>query len=487
MTVGIIFYEDIFYDNGNQIEKEVKEKKIFFVKDVTIAERNETKDINAEMLIAIPDRMPSPYLVPPPFPPPLSVLIKRRPSYAVASRRYFEDPRPFHFTRKHMSRVPVNSIQDILNQMERESTDFERVAHKKPKRINFYGKYRHRPNRPKVIPILYGNAAPPVRENNPSVANDVNHLITQNQVPQREPTQLFYPSPGTSDDAMQSNGLYDQIIATNKQRQETARDAKPFSLMLDIYPMTENQTTTAFPPPPPPQLPPLQIDHSYYNSIKFPQIHPTHSANQYEHPVGTAPPPSEQPEKMVVHLNLYPTKKNQKSNNRYNPETQYFINQPEEDSFMPIINPQIYYRSRSAEDESNQATIQGLKRHGDVIDIPKRARTQTGAPSIQMVDHIHFGPAVNISDYRTTIPPHIINKFLYGEETPKFTYLGQFNSNEIGRRVDVQLESTTISPESTSKAPPSRNYQRNSHQPDNPMIVENLAQYIGRSAMAEKP
>lgn len=123
MTVGIIFYEDIFYDNGNQIEKEVKEKKIFFVKDVTIAERNETKDINAEMLIAIPDRMPSPYLVPPPFPPPLSVLIKRRPSYAVASRRYFEDPRPFHFTRKHMSRVPVNSIQDILNQMERESTD----------------------------------------------------------------------------------------------------------------------------------------------------------------------------------------------------------------------------------------------------------------------------------------------------------------------------------------------------------------------------
>lgn len=485
MTVAVIFYKDIFYDaetNGNQIEDEVEDGKSFIVKESTLAERNESSDINAEMLIAIPDRMPSPYLVPPPFPPPLSVLIKRRPSFAVASRRYFEDPRPFHFTRKQMSRVPVNSIQDILNQMERESTDYERVAHKRPKRINFYGKYRHRPNRPKVIPIMYGNA-----ENNPSVANDVNHLITQNQVPQREPTQLIYPNPGSSDDAVQSNGLYDQIIATNKHRQETAKDAKPFSLMLDIYPMTDNQTTTTFPPPPPPQLPPLQIDHSYYNSIKFPQIHPTHSANQYQNQAMGTAPPSEPPEKMVVHLNLYPTKKNQKSNNGFNPETQYFMNQPEEDSFMPIINPQIYYRSRSAEDESNQAIIQGLKRHGDVIDIPKRIRTQTGAPRIQMIDPINFGPAVNITDYRTTIPPQLINKFLYGDETPKYTYLGQYNSNEIGRRVDVQLESATIRPESITKSPSRSNYQRNSHQPDNPMIVENLAQYIGRSAMAQKP
>lgn len=460
---------------------------------------SESSDINAEMLIAIPDRMPSAYLVPPPFPAPLSVLIKRKKSIPMASRRYFQDPRPFTYQRTKANRVPVNSIQDILNQMERESTDYERFSHKKPKRINFYGRYRHRPNRPKVIPIRYGSQdsspLPPMRDTNPSVANDVNHLITQNPVPQREPAQLYYPNPSTPHSA-QSNGLYEQIIATNKHRHETAKDAKPFSLMLDIYPLHDDNKTqlaSTIPPPlSPPQLPPLQIDHSYYDSIRFPQIHPTQNYHQAISAVGA----NDEPEKMVVHLNLYPTKKNiRPSSSLEAEEPMIFFNDREEEVFRPILNPQVYYRSRSSDDKENQANVRHSGAKGDVIDIPRRnaspqsyPRLSAGIPRINRIRPADLWPPINITDYRTTIAPQAINKLLYGEGPPEYTYLGHFNSNEIGRRNDVQYEESTTRPSLDISTKPTAHSasQRNSHQPDNPMVVKNLSLYT-RSAITEKP
>lgn len=450
------------------------------IPDQPINESTTEADISAEMLIAIPDRIPSQFLVPPPFPPPLSVLIKRRPQFAmISARRNFEERQPVTFHRHKMNRFPVNSIQDILNQMERESNEFDRASNKRPKRINFYGRYRHRPNRPKVIPIpSHVNVlTPAVQENNPYTAKEVNHLITQSPVPQH----VFYPKPTTSDVA-QSNGLYDQILATNKNRHETAKDAKPFSLMLDIYPMTENQTTTTtYPPPPPPRLPPLQIDHSYYNSIPFPQIHPFGSV-KHSQPMSTIPP-SEQPEKMVVHLNLYPTKKNRNSNKLFEPDPNFFVNEQEGNDFMPILNPQIYYRSRSAEDETNSSVIKHVKNFGQVVDIPKRpewTRQATGIPKVRLLETIDLGPAININDYKSTITPQVINKFFYDNTPYRHTYFDNTNSNGIERRVDVQELSTTEQPKhhinllTTS----SKTYQRNSHQPDNPMLVEKLSGYL---------
>lgn len=457
--------------------------------------KSATSDVNAEMLIAIPDRIPATYLVPPPFPAPLSIYIKRKPSLVQsASRRYYQDPRPFTYTRNMMNRIPVNSIQDILNQMERESKDFERVSIKKPKRINFYGRYRHRPNRPQVIPIKYGEEptyhGQTIRDSNPSVAKDVNHLITPNAVPQHETPQLFYPNPTLSQSSIQSQGLYDQIIATNKHRLETAKDAKPFSLMLDIYPMTDDNktsTVTVLPPLTPPQLPPLQIDHSYYNSIRFPQIYSTPSTEHYQPPLITVTPKDE-PEKMVVHLNLYPTKK--KNHEREKPTHIRFFNEQEQDNvFMPIINPQVYYRSRS--DKKNPSYRDSSSKE-EVINIPRGILMPTtskgpspGIPRISVLKSTNLGPPINIIDYRTTIAPQTINKILYGEDPPLYTYLGQFDSNEIGRRMDTQLEPTTLKP-AMDALPKPLNSQRNSHQPDNPMVVENFSLYK-RSAIVEKP
>lgn len=472
------------------MEGEASDESI--AKTELIANTSISSDINAEMLIAIPHRIPSPYLVPPPFPQPLSVLIKRKPSNQMASRRYYQDPRPFTYHRNRVNRIPVNSIQDILNQMERESTDNnERISHKKPKRINFYGRYKHRPNRPKVVPIRYVNEdPPPMRDTNPSVANDVNHLITHS-VPHREPPVL-YPNPSAFP-TTQPNGLYEQIIATNKHRQEINKEAKPFSLMLDIYPMTdENKTqpaTTIPPPLPPPQLPPLQIDHSYYDSIRFPQIHPTYNPiNHY--PVMSTISPNDEPEKMVVHLNLYPTKKNKRPIHFVTPsaDPMSFFNDQEEEVFMPIINPQVYYRSRSSDDKENQSTNRNIRTRGDVVDIPRRKPynypyASTGTPRIKQ--SVDLGPPINITDYRTTIAPQVINRFLYGEGPPEYTYLGHFNSNEIGRRVDVQVEDTTMPPEQSTRSQ-SNIKTRNSHQPDNPMVVENLSFYT-RSAIEEQP
>lgn len=465
-------------------------------------------DANAEMLIAIPDRIPSPYLVPPPFPPPFSVLIRRKTPIQAASRRYYQDPKPFVYPR-NQGRIPVNSIQDILNQMEmeRESGEFERIAQKRPKRINFYGRYKHRPNRPKVIPIQYGNSGvneapfspplqpPPMRDNNPSVANDVNHLITPKPVPQRDQSQLYYPNPTISHSSAQTNGLYEQIIATNKLRQETAKDAKPFSLMLDIYPMQEDNrtkpTTTVPPPLPPPQLPPLQIDHSYYDSMKFPQIHPTLNTihHEYHAPIRNEPQ-NEQPEKMVVHLNLYPTKKKNTKYAQQTADPMIFFNDQNDEVFMPIVNPQIYYRSRSSEDEENLPAIRGTQNKGEIVDIPRRnyKRPATGVPRVNRIPVVSLGPPINITDYRTTIAPQTINTFLYGEGPPRYTYLGQFQSNEIGRRIDHELIVSTTKPElsASTKTPMSNNYQRNSHQPENPMVVENFSLY-SRSAISEQP
>lgn len=509
--MGLIIVKSPLLSNYEQLPNLIIDNKSDYNHtEVETGKQDPGLDANAEMLIAIPDRVPSQFLVPPPFPPPVSVLIRRKtPGYPMSARRYFQDPRPFAYSRSN-NRLPVTSIQDILSQFEQETKDYQRIAPKKPKRINFYGRYKHRPNRPKVIPIPYANeetsqpAPAPMRDSSPSVANDVNHLIAHNLVPQREPPQLFYPNPIVSQSASppsspssHGNGLYQQIIATNKYRHETAKDAKPFSLMLDIYPMNEENktkpvTTTSPQLLTPPKLPPLQIDPSYYNSINFHQLNQA-SGVPYISSTEIPSSPSDQPEQMVVHLNLYPTKK---KTPQFSPPTDpiQFFSESDDEMFMPIINPQVYYHSRSSEDEENKGAFH-VPNNEEVVDIPRRLHQvhasipqpmRTGKPRVHMIKTINFGPPINVTDYQTTIAPQTINKLIYDEIRPNYsTYLGQYNSNEIGRRIDDQ--STTmvrnvdrtnwkISPTRTN-ATPTRQY--NSHQPENPMKVETLSLYTG--------
>lgn len=165
--------------------------------------------------------------------------------------------------------------------------------------------------------------------------------------------------------------LYQQLIAANNLRAhmqrtrptnsrvgDPKRSAKPFSLMLDVYPVPEEEptTSTARPANPRPMLRKPQVhpiaqavnnlplhmmDEQYFQSMHFPQVRPTRHnpmeysgvyANQMQlhpqadqqqaHPyynfnrLGPSklhPPAENQPSTITVHLNLYPKqKKNQR-------------------------------------------------------------------------------------------------------------------------------------------------------------------------------
>lgn len=442
-------------------------------------EENNTLDTNAEKLISVASDVPKTYLIPPP--PPLH-LNPRRKQLPPQRRRFEEErfPRPFNITRKRMK--PVNSIQDIIHQMESESN----MNFNRPKRINFYGRYKQRPNRPQIIPV-HGDSISTYSPSKPSVASDVN-LLANNHIASkiaRKPPQLYHPN--------LHSGVYDQIIATNKKRQEITKNAKPFSLMLDIYPMNNDKEDVSGIKINQQQQHahfnyPQYVDNSYYDSIKFPQINPYY----HQTPTEYSPPPlssqeqfgsppnsnsNDKPGKMVVHLNLYPTKKNRKiiTNDQF--ADQKFDSNMEEE-FVPMVNPQVYFHSKSTDDINNHFVLNNISSDSEIVEIPKRnaavpfriivpPTTTIATTEVEFFKSIELGPAINITDFRTTIPPDVINNAIFNNQ---FTQSSSFYDtfNEISkRRVDHQDV-----------------YHRNSHQPDNPMIV---ASYLRAIATTVQP
>lgn len=159
--------------------------------------------------------------------------------------------------------------------------------------------------------------------------------------------------------------VYRQIILANNNRMKTStqnsrteklqKNQKPFSLMLDVYPMPDEESvtmvggisTTKRPYPMTFKKPMLPIninhnlqfprDHSYYNHMKFPQLqsyrYPSDHHNYYNSmyfrnflsnrqnnlmnpiamtsaPIITSIPLTENtPSQIMVHLNLFPSKK----------------------------------------------------------------------------------------------------------------------------------------------------------------------------------
>lgn len=101
----------------------------------------------------------------------------------------------------------------------------------------------------------------------------------------------------------EAEAVYNQILAASANRQKQQLDIsrkeqtdhKPFSLMLDVYPVHDNEAPTSTKQPLPipfkrPLPPPmdvnslnnnLQYDQSYYNLIKFPQLQPYRTPNMH--------------------------------------------------------------------------------------------------------------------------------------------------------------------------------------------------------------
>jgi hypothetical protein len=110
----------------------------------------------------------------------------------------------------------------------------------------------------------------------------------------------------------------DPVTATPHLPRKPPRPMKPFSLMLDVYPMTVDSVPQATVGPHK-HLQPRPIvrhGHGFGQRVRFP-----HGDHQ-----GRFPDPvtgSESKHQMVVHLNLYPRRKKNTLNSRYSPETAY--------------------------------------------------------------------------------------------------------------------------------------------------------------------
>lgn len=239
-------------------------------------------------------------------------------------------------------------------------------------------------------------AKDPFSKFKPNSVSDVN-LLAMNQVRfapythnkprplMRSPTNNAKPKPFDYYYANQNTAesMYNQILWASNNRMKATADStnsrnerhlpkqqKPFSLMLDVYPMPSSDEEmvaptrhTPYPNRPPRPIYPMPIDansinhnlqyasdNSFYNQIKFPQLQSYHripidaspaasnvnapnpnyyyyrnympkqqnvyKSNQFRRPssVYDNPPPNDDsPSQITVHLNLFPNKKKAKS------------------------------------------------------------------------------------------------------------------------------------------------------------------------------
>lgn len=272
----------------------------------------------------------------------------------------------------------VNNIEDILKQVHGEDTSYVNPetasTNKQMNKIQFSGTYRHPKNmmdlgkilqKSNFKPVITLQQSPrpeisirpeiqqPIYNTNdifhnykPSTLSDIN-LLAVNQfrfAPKSVPTpllnkKLFYPEPSVNMQPPDMASMYHQLVTANNYRPDENKrmgqtKTKPFSLMLDIYPAAagEDESTKR---PNYQRVPSYMqqnynspLDHSYLNSMQFPQIQkqrypPPNNYyntfyNRYPNHEDVLPETTvNKPSQMVVHLNLFPkNKKRQHSKNR---------------------------------------------------------------------------------------------------------------------------------------------------------------------------
>lgn len=342
------------------------------------------------------------------------------------SAREDDIPIGFHMRNLSTSKVVfpaerVNNIQDILDQVQDESYDelIHPSAVPRGRSIRLAGTYRQ--YKPDALATMASmtmtnthrfpassaehdgrkRARDPFARFKPRYMSDVNLLAPKHvrfaPYPQhtgprpmlRAPPKEngFPPLEYTNQNTAES--LYKKIIRANNYRakpiskptetrhEQPSRKHKPFSLMLDVYPMSNddeiisstNTMVTPYghrltPPPPPPRpIYPIPLDanainhnlqhfandNSYYNRIKFPQLqsyhhmpmdllsaasqvngpdlnyymphgnymskrpHVVYPTNQFHRPLPAVSSSDDTPSQITVHLNLFPNKKKAKS------------------------------------------------------------------------------------------------------------------------------------------------------------------------------
>ncbi|GAB0099898.1 hypothetical protein DMENIID0001_157920 [Sergentomyia squamirostris] len=463
---------------------------------------------NTEILPEKLIRTPSKYLKPPPPP-------RRR---SLSPRPFdFElhEPVPSAFKKSNGTVTRVNNIQDILAQL-REPAESESSGNR---RMHISGVYRspprkriyRPPRRTTIMPITRTTErnydvttnsplGDPFYNYKPQVPSEVNLMATKQF---RFAPYLYKSQPSASrgnipfyhyatESTGEISGLYQDIISSEKNRQkgnqEETGGKKPFSLMLDIYPVTTDDEFKSLNRKP--NLANLDTS-SYYSSMNFPQIPQMHqmSHNLYHNmyfrgPFGVSPtrdyhrwtyPPEptstedsvNKPSSMIVHLNLYP--KNKKRLSRTDSDIQRTNENEAADTFQPL-RPKVVYNSKPL-DEQMEPELE----EGTAIEIPKAINPYSSTtiyyPNatsyVEIVKSIDLSPSAPPSPYpdiptgwagvSSSIPPAI-------DVYPK---------SERGNRLEIMHPRGTMIPDiSTVGFTITDNLKvHNSQQPDNPMVV----------------
>ncbi|XP_055687376.1 uncharacterized protein LOC129792393 [Lutzomyia longipalpis] len=437
-------------------------------------------------------------------------------------RRSAQPPRPFEFElhepypssfRKPNATVSrVNNIQDILQQL-REPAD---EGSGKIRRVHISGKYRtpgkmlqyRAPRRTTVMPYTrttersfeLTTSSPPAdifHNYKPQAPSDVNLMATKQfrfapylyktVSPSRGNHRPFYHY--ATESSVDLSSLYHDLIDAEKNRGKASgsRDEssqsirnKPFSLMLDIYPVhgeeEKAQTTKK------PYVNPLDTS-SYYSTINFPQIpqnpHLSHSYynNMYfKGPYGSTKEynwaypdttPAEEtvnkPSQMVVHLNLYP--KNKKRFGRINSEADKRALSNEQnvsDSFQPI-HPKVYFNSRPLDEQMEDENEPDLG-VGTAVEIPKTISPFSSTTIYYPNNSTSYVEIVRSVELTTPPPiaPYSGNRAIvvFPESSYPEDHMQTFPPRG-NRQLDI----------ATDEYNTERSKVHNSQQPDNPMVV----------------
>lgn len=403
------------------------------------------------------------------------ILTKRNFKVRNLNRRQFDDPRPFNFQNNGplpsafqkpdqsvLEQIPkdyqgpVNNIEDILKQVHGDDTSYvnpETASTNNKNKIQFSGTYRHPRNmmdlgkllqksnfkpvvtlqqsiRPEMQPPTY-NTNDIFHNYKPATLSDIN-LLAVNQfrfAPKSIPSpllnkRLFYPEPSVNMQPPDVANIYHQLVTANNYRTDENKrmgqtKTKPFSLMLDIYPAaaSEDESTKR---PNYNRVPSYMhqkynspLDHSYLNSMQFPQIQQqrypapnnyyNHFYNRYPNQEDVLPETTvNKPSQMVVHLNLFPKNKKRPhsknrslqiisdGNDRVSREEVLFVdtnlNNKTRKSISADVIPNSYVESRESPFSSDHSN-------------------QDHATSIEIIRSIEVNPKIDFDSFNKTVIP----------------------------------------------------------------------------------
>ena len=334
---------------------------------------------------------------------------------------------------------PINNIQDALNHYQPQPDLYPTPnVQRRPMnaKIQFAGKYRHPrkngdltrffdPRDPKknlaaVTPTTQIQPQPhyhgfnqnfipdPFHNFKPHSPNDINQLATNNN-PQfmGRPSTSPYFRRGSMKKQKDKNAfkvasipnynmkhkeidtIYHQVVQTNNQRNVDRNEGpknKPFSLMLDIYPMhgeqdVEQSVVIRRPVKKPTMSVPNMAnfspqmyynDNSYFNTMNFPQLqqplkyplgnsyyrNPSQRPQQLDGDASNDVSKINKPSQLVVHLNLFPKNKGRNGKNR---EGQDMFKRSSQEEIVttttvkPTEAPKVIRDNKKLEETSNES------------------------------------------------------------------------------------------------------------------------------------